>query len=654
MAVISPDTFDPLLRYISVRLQQGVPIVDADINEADDIRSFELRSFLKWFVGDGVPETSDAFRVVASGLKSDVVIAAGAAAPPGSGKLAAGLGAGRCLVDGRDAMIAKDVNLTGQRLHVSQQGAAKLAGAWGVSTVTDLPLIDGKILLYLDVWDRLVTPTEQPALIFSGLGTESAARLGREWVVRWTAAAVPPAFGTPEFKAGHSYTALASIARRAADPVIGVSDVTDLRQRRLLVPPATLIEDLLGTTPTRYRQGLDRPPISMRDAVNALLRGELPSTPDSPIAPHPANDAMSFAFDRSGPDIVGFWSSMRVAGLEQIFATRWPQGDPAAAASTPPNQVTSGTLAHRLPSALQLPNAGDLLVAYETDTRDIHARRAATLAGFASADELPIATDPDPVVEAHPLVLIVGNQLVYLWHSTSPGPKIRWMYRRRKYPAAWTELGASWLDAAGVELSPIVPAAAAPSAGGVHAVVAGTQIYVAFVTSTDDIAVARLDPLTAAIENWGGLLLTSPVKDSSPYLVVDGTASVWAFWQTADQGIFHRRHDVASNTWVGGSTVVPGTHVAATTDTRTTAVRDGTGAIWLFWVSNRSGSNDVWVVRRDPATGGWGAPRVVAASAQDDDLPFARGGDGDVIWLFWRSQRSGNNDLYFKRLITSI
>ena len=26
MAVITPDTFDPLRRYISVRLQQGVPI----------------------------------------------------------------------------------------------------------------------------------------------------------------------------------------------------------------------------------------------------------------------------------------------------------------------------------------------------------------------------------------------------------------------------------------------------------------------------------------------------------------------------------------------------------------------------------------------------------------------------------------------------
>ena len=55
MAVITPDRFDPMLRYVNVRVQQGVPIVDADENERDDIRKFELRAFLKWFVGDGVP-----------------------------------------------------------------------------------------------------------------------------------------------------------------------------------------------------------------------------------------------------------------------------------------------------------------------------------------------------------------------------------------------------------------------------------------------------------------------------------------------------------------------------------------------------------------------------------------------------------------------
>ena len=44
MAVISSNSFDPLSRYVSVRMQQGVPLVDRDWNEREDARRFEARS----------------------------------------------------------------------------------------------------------------------------------------------------------------------------------------------------------------------------------------------------------------------------------------------------------------------------------------------------------------------------------------------------------------------------------------------------------------------------------------------------------------------------------------------------------------------------------------------------------------------------------
>jgi hypothetical protein len=86
MAVISQSTFDPLRRYVNTRLAQGVPIVDADWNELDDIRKFEVRAYLKWFVGDGVPHGNDGFRIVALPVGApggDFLIRAGAA--PASG-----------------------------------------------------------------------------------------------------------------------------------------------------------------------------------------------------------------------------------------------------------------------------------------------------------------------------------------------------------------------------------------------------------------------------------------------------------------------------------------------------------------------------------------------------------------------------------------
>lgn len=63
MGNFSRNTFDALKHYVGVRMQQGVPLVDADWNELEDIRRFELQAFLKWFVGDGVPSGNDGFKI---------------------------------------------------------------------------------------------------------------------------------------------------------------------------------------------------------------------------------------------------------------------------------------------------------------------------------------------------------------------------------------------------------------------------------------------------------------------------------------------------------------------------------------------------------------------------------------------------------------
>src|SRR3954454_16416381 len=109
MAVITPDTFDALHRYISVRLQQGVPIVDADWNEKDDIRRFEVRAFLKWFIGNGVPFGNNGFAIIGTGAANNFTISAGITPPPD------GLNnVGRMLVDGMDAMITSDLLYSAQ------------------------------------------------------------------------------------------------------------------------------------------------------------------------------------------------------------------------------------------------------------------------------------------------------------------------------------------------------------------------------------------------------------------------------------------------------------------------------------------------------------------------------------------------------------
>lgn len=656
MAVITPDTFNPLRRYVSVRLQQGVPLVDADWNEQEDVRRFELRAYLKWFVGDGVPEGSDGFLVEAAAppLADDFLVRAGVpAAPPGSDGLATGLGhVGRCLVNGRDAVIEADVAFRAQPLHVASAGAADLAARLGTVVVPELPHLDGTMTVYLDLWERLVRPDEDPSLVFADIGTESCARLRREWAVRARVGTTVPQSGDADHEAGHDYYALATLARQAADPVVYPSQLEDLRERRLLTPPAILVDDLLGTSADRYRRGLDRPAVPLRTAINALLRGELPSSADQVIAPDPGQDFATRAVLRVGDELAVLWASDRAGGISQVFATSWDRATPGAAASSPPFQVTAGAGATK-PEAVLLPTspAPAVLLVYESQN-DIHFRRAAAVGGLPAAPEQPVTTQAE--AEEYAFAVRSGQIVTVLWFWNGPGTNDRIRFRRRQYDPTWDEGAAAWLDGETSDLSVVRPRNPSTVPGVLHAAAdSADRVWVAFRTFGNNVAVVRLTPGTGAIETWTDLELDSGGDDRQPFVLIDEPGAVWVFWR-GDDGIYHQRFDLVANAWDPAAAQVPGTGGAAGANERPTAVVDADGGIWLLWSrDDPAAGTDVWAVRRDPLTGGWGQPRQVTASPGNNDSPFAFA-EGGTLWLFFRSNRDGQFDLYSKQLITAV
>lgn len=317
MAIISPNTFDPLRRYVSVRLAQGVPLADADWNEGDDMRRYELRAFLRWFVGDGVPAGNDGFRIAAVNSATSFTIVAGGGPQP--------LQAGRMLVDGMEAFITADIGFTAQPLHAGQAGAAALAASWGVPVIAALPAppvapATRTLTVYLDVWERLVTLAEDPALVLPGLGTETCSRLRREWVVRVREAPTPPADGDPDFIAGHSYAALATITQTSAG-TIDAPDVADRRRLGISLPSQMdfnqIMADAFGSGYTVDGSGATRLPYPMRDVINAMLR-ERPAAvgPATVLAAGPYNMPTA-AIDSGGVPWV-FW--VRVTGGNRFLS----------------------------------------------------------------------------------------------------------------------------------------------------------------------------------------------------------------------------------------------------------------------------------------------------------------------------------------------
>ncbi|MEU6232931.1 DUF6519 domain-containing protein [Kitasatospora sp. NPDC047058] len=632
MAVISDDTFDPLRRYVRVRLQQGVPIVDADVNEREDIQKFELRAFLKWFVGDGVPEGNGGFRIVGTGSPNDFEIRAGFdGAPDALHRI------GRCLVQGMDVMIEQDVHFAAQPLHESQgESAVQLAAHLRVPMIGRLESItDPVILVYLDVWERLVTPAEDPRLVSVGLGTESCARYKREWVVRARAGTRVPKADEDDFDPAHAYTPLATIKRREGDPLVQPSDVTDGRERRLLVPPATLVEDVLGTDPAEYRRGRGRPPISLRDAVNALLRGELPATPDAPVAASVTPQVPTRAFLNDGSNgLLAFWSGQQTGGQDQIFATRMDLADVRGGFAAPRPITTGGS--RTKPHAVLLPG-GDLLVAYQSGlvgSADVYMKRApfGALAGE-DVHEISVAATAG-VGEGAPFLALTGALVTVLLHQSTTK---RWQYRR------WQHTSSTWVDTAGpIELS-VAPA----STPDLHAAVDPTgRLWVAFLTGPG-IRALRLDPATGVVDHEETFGSGSVMAAQAPFVLCNRSGDVWVSWSSATQ--LHARR-FRNGAWEQDETIP----MPAGGAFGPCAVEDADGATWLFCGRGNVGSADLVVMRRDPVSEVWGPLRQLVTSPGDDSAPFALVAPDNALWIFWASDRAGVTNVYYKRLVTAV
>lgn len=632
MTVISSNTFNALQRYVAVRLQQGVPVVDADWNAMEDTRRYELRAYLKWFVGDGVPEGNDGFRIVGQDAVDDFVVSKGY-----TGTVDPVQRIGRIVVDGLDVIVDTDVPFRSQPLHTSQAGAAALAAALSVPVVDELPTLDGTAAVYLDVWERLVTPAEDPSLVLPGLGTESCARMKREWAVRGRVGTAAPVSGDLEYITGHSYYLLATVMRRTSAGNVRPTDVSDRREQRLLMPPSYLVTDMLGTAPSDYRHGTGRPVISFRDAINALLRGELPASAEAAILAAAGVDQQrrGFLFDASdGLDVV--WQSDRSGGVNQVFAARLDLSAFSGGFVGPPVQVTTGAPASGDAHATLVPG-GDVVVAYTKGTgpnADVKLRRG-PLPNLAAAAEQAVAGTA-AVTEDTPFVVTSGNVVVVLWHNATTN---LWMYRRYRHTDD------TWLDAApGLQIS-----ATTTAQKDVHAARDAAGVVWAAFRAGNDIHALSFDPATGTTAHE--TTLDSGGSDANPFVLCRANGDVHVYWTDATATTLW---SAVFSSGVWGAAAAVSFPSAVNQAGQVAAMELPDGRIWLAFSRGPLPTRDIWVAVR-AAVGNFGSPIQLTFDPHDDMLPFgvvdpATG----ALYILWTSDRGGNLDLYYKRIVTAV
>lgn len=216
-ARLSGEVVDDPRHYVGVRLQQGVPLVDADWNELDEIRRCELELLIRDVIGNGVPGRGSGFAIGPLEADNDFAVLPGI-----------------LVVDGWQAI---------NPVFIAYSELPRFLDDEGVSIGTDLttPDDDRGDIVYLDLWEETILASggadPDDRLVDPRIGIETAARLERRWTVR-------VAEGAASFEAlelsepGHKFYPLARLRRSGSEARIDPGDIEDLRRLGLTLADA--------------------------------------------------------------------------------------------------------------------------------------------------------------------------------------------------------------------------------------------------------------------------------------------------------------------------------------------------------------------------------------------------------------------------------
>jgi hypothetical protein len=210
------DTFDQGKSYVGIRIQQGVPLLDRDWNESDDLMRYQLFNILKYYVGNCSPD--DGFLI--TGVP-----------PDGQGAFDFEIGAGRMLAMGIEAFnngIGPNEKPT-TYLNQFNKDPDSSQAKWPEKNDKT-----SEVWIYLDAWIVEINSVDDPDLENKiDVDVETCVRHKVEWSVRVRGSR------DLELEDYHCYANLAMVKRNNEDKLT----VTD---RRGKLPWLEIWEDKQG------------------------------------------------------------------------------------------------------------------------------------------------------------------------------------------------------------------------------------------------------------------------------------------------------------------------------------------------------------------------------------------------------------------------
>lgn len=217
------DSFNKDKHYIGVRMQQGVPILDRDWNEMEDIRRYQEMRLRKDYLGNGSPD---------DGFKIEVL------ATPGNDFI---VKAGHMMVDGFE--VENDTDSTFTDLIANGRAVILPSNASALSVPADWRWDS----INLDVWIEEITAVEDEDLKNSqDLGMPTTVRHKLRWRIvvvedKWhdISSSIPQ---------DHHLIKLAEIQREPGKPTI---ETADIKESRIVNSLKTLLDKNM-----LYKQGM--------------------------------------------------------------------------------------------------------------------------------------------------------------------------------------------------------------------------------------------------------------------------------------------------------------------------------------------------------------------------------------------------------------
>lgn len=232
--------------YVSLHIEQGVPVLDRDLNLLGDLISSALQRIVRQHIGDGVSGTAD-FAIGGNGNPLDFTI-----------------GAGSYLAAGRLLTLPAGITYLSQIDPLTGVALPLLTAAAGARSDT----------VYLDVWtDEVDDLADHDLANGTDIGLRTSTRTRAQFVVRVAENAPGPPATVP---AGHAFVPIGRLNRAAGDTVT----IADLRVTQMsvaqVVQRMTVIEQVLTPVITRVQPSSVRPgqPNTMTiDGLNLNLGG---------------------------------------------------------------------------------------------------------------------------------------------------------------------------------------------------------------------------------------------------------------------------------------------------------------------------------------------------------------------------------------------